>query len=279
MSSSEPSNLSTSKTAELKIRLLEAEVNKLKAEEEEIRLRTKEVKNRQSSPWWKTPTFLQIVLTSLASVTILAFYINYALEPLRNKKVLESEIQNLKLEKKNLEDLEQLIKDKKQIQEQLQKDNDRLKAEWKNLKKENTDLIAKNQQLGREKEATQAMMNAQRIQSNINAVDSRAQTASKKGIVYIQVPLESVKSEAGRLQEFLRKQGYVAPGIEVVGINVSPKNSQIRYFYKEQEESAKQLSGMLDGFGLKGFNPTLIPGYEGKASRELLEIWYGRTYR
>lgn len=279
MSSSEPSNLSTSKTTELEISRLEAEVNKLKAEEEEIRLRTIEVKNRQSSPWWRTQTFLQIVLTSLASVTILAFYINYALEPVRNSKIIESKIENLEIKHKNLEDLDKLIKEKKQIQEQLQKDNDRLKAEWNNLKQENADLIAKNQQLGREKEATQAMMNAQRIQSTINALDSRAQTASKKGIVYIQVPLESVKSEAGRLQDFLRKQGYVAPGIEVVGINVSPENSQIRYFYKEQEESAKQLSGMLDGFGLKGFNPTLIPGYEGKASRELLEIWYGRTYR
>jgi myosin heavy subunit len=279
MSSSEPSNLSTSKTTELEISRLEAEVNKLKAEEEEIRLRTIEVKNRQSSPWWRTQTFLQIVLTSLASVTILAFYINYALEPVRNSKIIESKIENLEIKHKNLEDLDKLIKEKKQIQEQLQKDNDRLKAEWNNLKQENADLIAKNQQLGREKEATQAMMNAQRIQSTINALDSRAQTASKKGIVYIQVPLESVKSEAGRLQDFLRKQGYVAPGIEVVGINVSPENSQIRYFYKEQEESAKQLSGTLDGFGLKGFNPTPIQGYEGKVSRELLEIWYGRTYR
>ncbi len=279
MSSSEPSNLSTSKTTELEISRLEAEVNKLKAEEEEIRLRTIEVKNRQSSPWWRTQTFLQIVLTSLASVTILAFYINYALEPVRNSKIIESKNENLEIKHKNLEDLDKLIKEKKQIQEQLQKDNDRLKAEWNNLKQENADLIAKNQQLGREKEATQAMMNAQRIQSTINALDSRAQTASKKGIVYIQVPLESVKSEAGRLQDFLRKQGYVAPGIEVVGINVSPENSQIRYFYKEQEESAKQLSGMLDEFGLKGFNPTPIQGYEGKVSRELLEIWYGRTYR
>ncbi|MFN7657769.1 MAG: hypothetical protein ACK5P3_06420, partial [Dolichospermum sp.] len=117
MSSSEPSNLSTSKTTELEISRLEAEVNKLKAEEEEIRLRTIEVKNRQSSPWWRTQTFLQIVLTSLASVTILAFYINYALEPVRNSKIIESKIENLEIKHKNLEDLDKLIKEKKQIQE------------------------------------------------------------------------------------------------------------------------------------------------------------------
>lgn len=179
MSSSGISNSSESKRNELEVSRLEAEVSKLKAEEEEIRLRTKEAIRLQQLPWYKQRSFLQIIqiiVTTLGGIALLGFYINYVVEPARNIKVLELKNESLELKLKNLSEQENLVNQRKKLQE----DNASLTADLSALRKKYGDLSAKYEQLGKEKEARQASMAAQTIQSNINEINSRSQPERKK---------------------------------------------------------------------------------------------------
>jgi hypothetical protein len=98
-----------------------------------------------------------------------------------------------------------------------------------------------------------------------------------RSIVYIQIPTESIKEQVKGLQDFLQKKGYIAPGTEVVGPNASPPNSEIRYFYPDQQELAKQLQSDLVNFGLRDFGVRYVQGYEGKAPRNVIEIWFKKS--
>ena len=100
------------------------------------------------------------------------------------------------------------------------------------------------------------------------------QSSKESGIVYIQVPNDSAKKEAEKLQSFLVGKGYVAPGIEIVGVDKSPPTSEIRYFYSAQVSRAEKLRTEMVDFGLTEFQTKQVKGYEGKANPEVLEIWY-----
>ena len=189
------------------------------------------------------------------------------MENLTTKATLMKEQETL------MKEQETLIKE----QEELKKENSTLIKDLNNVKQLNAQMVAAFQQAGREKEAGEAQNNAQRIQSTINQLDSRTQSTGDKAIIYIQIPSDSVKSEAESLRKELNNNGFNTPGMQVVGKDISPDNSQVRYFYKEQEEGAKQLLALLNKLGFKDFELKYIKGFEGKARREVLEIWFSKS--
>jgi hypothetical protein len=101
-------------------------------------------------------------------------------------------------------------------------------------------------------------------------------SSQERGVIYIQVPNQTIEKEAGKLQSFLIDKGYVAPEIEVVGSERSPQSSQIRYFYKSQANRARQLLTEMENFGLKNFKVEYVEGLEKESSSDVLEVWYGK---
>ncbi len=273
MTTDKQTESSSDKQAELQLQRLDAEIAKLRAEEDEIRLRTKEARDKQQLKWWLKPTFLQILATALTGIAFLSFYITYSVIP-------AFKIENLELKLENLTTKETLIKEKETLmkeQEELKKQNSILIKDLNNVKQLNAQTVAAFQQAGREKEAGEAQNNAQRIQSTINQLDSRTQSTGDKAIIYIQIPSDSVKSKAESLRKELNNNGFNTPGMQVVGKDISPDNSQVRYFYKEQEDGARQLLVLLNKLEFKDFELKYIKGFEGKASREVLEIWFSKS--
>lgn len=102
-------------------------------------------------------------------------------------------------------------------------------------------------------------------------------TQSKNGLVYIQVPSDTVKNRIQNLTTNLESGGYKAY-IEVVGKSISPDKPQIRYFHKDQEGRVKKLQQELIKINseYKNFELQYISGFESKTRPEMMEIWFGK---
>jgi len=100
-----------------------------------------------------------------------------------------------------------------------------------------------------------------------------------QGIIYIQVPSNSVKERIKNLPKSLKDSGYAAYGIEVIGAVLSPNKYQIRYFFKNQKSRAEALQKKLEVLGYNEFTLQSIQHIEGlgeKANPDVLEIWFAK---
>jgi hypothetical protein len=78
-------------------------------------------------------------------------------------------------------------------------------------------------------------------------------------IIFIHVQQED--PNADKLRAVFRKKGYVAPGVENVGLKPSIKQPQVRYFRDSDAGIADQLCSFLARYGIKA-EKLFIRGYE-----------------
>ena len=107
------------------------------------------------------------------------------------------------------------------------------------------------------------------------------ESPSKNVTVYIQVPSDFIKNKLQNenLRSKLESNGYKAPGIEIVGLEISPKENQIRYFVADQKGDADKLQNDLKSLNnpsYQNFKVTYVKGFEKKVKSEMLEIWFGK---
>jgi hypothetical protein len=117
------------------------------------------------------------------------------------------------------------------------------------------------------------------LRENYRPINNPKQQQNGKGLIYIQVPSQSIKERIKNLPLDLTNNGYKAPNIEVVGLSPSPNNAQIRYFFNDEKTKANalELQKKLNELGYKEFDPKevkYIKGYEKKVTPEMMEIWF-----
>jgi hypothetical protein len=243
-----------------------AEIGKLQAEEEEVRLRISEFKENKSRPWWRKSTFVQILATGITGITFLGFYVTYSLVP-------ALKIENTELRIENLETKERLMKEKAE----LERTNQGLLSNLEELKQKYVAVARQLEMVGRPQDARAAIASAQNTQSAINQLNARNKDVSSRTTVFIQIATSSSMTMAKKLQETLSNEGYSAPGIEVVGNDVSPARPQIRYFYRDQEGPASELLALIRRSNLGDFEAKYVKGLEAKAARNVLEVWFQKN--
>jgi len=106
------------------------------------------------------------------------------------------------------------------------------------------------------------------VQNQIKQLASNSPTK-----VYLQIPVGYDMKVAKTLFNDLKNEGYNMLGIEHVDLDKSPKNSEIRYFKKQDNVKANELSQSINKSGFPLPNVTFIPGYENRVSGSQLEIW------
>ena len=92
-------------------------------------------------------------------------------------------------------------------------------------------------------------------------------------MIFLQVS-DARQMELGRkiVDRLLQQDGFsVARRIE----QVRPvSQSDVRYFYSDDAEKARQVSALIAGFGIKA-PPKPIGGFEEKVPRGQIEVWLG----
>lgn len=111
------------------------------------------------------------------------------------------------------------------------------------------------------------------IQLQTRSTIATAGTQAAASLVYLQIVSEAQRDRVRDLQSDLIKRGYVAPGIENVGRRGAqiPKQTEVRYFRDEDQEEAKQISGILSRAGVP-CRITRIPGRPKEPPH--FEIWF-----
>jgi hypothetical protein len=99
------------------------------------------------------------------------------------------------------------------------------------------------------------------------------QTGDNPAIIFIHVQQED--PNADKLRAVFRKKGYIAPGVENVGLKPSVKQPQVRYFRDYDAGIADQLCSFLAGYGIKA-EKLFIKGYENSplVRPHQFELWF-----
>lgn len=105
---------------------------------------------------------------------------------------------------------------------------------------------------------------------------SVAKNLLSKKTIYIQIFAESQRRNATILQQSLRNNDFIAPGIENVGDDKGPradpqKDFEIRYYADGDKIFAEEIKKIAEASLDMTADPKLIPGY----SRSLpIEVWF-----
>ena len=101
--------------------------------------------------------------------------------------------------------------------------------------------------------------------------------------VYIQISAEHQNHLAKSLQTELRKQNFLAPGIENIGKKPNihiPNKTEVRYYRDEEKDEAMKIISILKGLNLGlhiNEDPQRIPG-TGRGTRPRhYEIWFSKS--
>lgn len=114
----------------------------------------------------------------------------------------------------------------------------------------------------------------------LNAYPSQpAGNVAEGRLVYVHIADETQRTKAVALQQELRKQGFIVPGIENVGDDkgrkaTSPSAFEIRYFISDDKTHAEEINKTIATALNMTATPTLISGY----NRTLpIEVWFPAT--
>jgi len=105
-------------------------------------------------------------------------------------------------------------------------------------------------------------------------IESR--TIADRPNVYVQIPSEAVEATANELRQSLKVAGFIAPELETVGTQRSPRRLEVRYFASSSKDSADAIAAMLVRTSPGSGTPSVkqVRGYEGKVKRTMIEVWY-----
>lgn len=97
--------------------------------------------------------------------------------------------------------------------------------------------------------------------------------------VYLQIPDEPQRPFARQIAATLSQHGFIVPGIEKVGVERSPANTQLRYFYREDADGRElaSLVAVLAQLHIQAA-PTFIPMPRDTSlpKKNQFELWIGR---
>jgi hypothetical protein len=179
----------------------------------------------------------------------------------------------IEMSNKELKGIQQKVLD---LDNYFTKQNTNLTIKYQNM------ITANNGAYSKTKEELQKKYSQERdrLQEELAACKPIATTEQQTNnkIIYIQVPSEAVKTKTQALPNTLTKLGYKAFKAEVVGLTISPNDSQIRYFFddKKSNERALKLKQQLNDLGYKEFEVKYVKGFEDKVKPEMMEIWFGK---
>jgi hypothetical protein len=95
---------------------------------------------------------------------------------------------------------------------------------------------------------------------------------------YIHVADESQRGPAQKLRSALTEQGWVVPGIEIVGGRAPVWNNELRYFRKSEAgvPEAKEILKVLKEATNSNWEDSYVPGYESssKVPSGSFEVWF-----
>ena len=96
--------------------------------------------------------------------------------------------------------------------------------------------------------------------------------------VFVQIPDEAARADAAAfLARVNAARPFKAPGVEMVGLDRSPKNLEIRYAYDQDRPAAVVLRQALNGAcQMSGSEPEIlqIAQYQGRVDPRVLEVWW-----
>jgi hypothetical protein len=112
-------------------------------------------------------------------------------------------------------------------------------------------------------------------------LENQIQVSSAKGTnaaidVYIQIAKEEQRDDAKALQEALRKEGFAAPGIQLVTGEVATVHTYVRFF---AAPGASQASHVKDVMSKLGYTSPAVQDFSAFTPSPLLsiEVWIGKT--
>jgi hypothetical protein len=127
---------------------------------------------------------------------------------------------------------------------------------------------AKRVKLAQEQFATE-IKNAKGSQKALDAIAQSIEAPR----VYLQSVRGQSEDLAKATQALLQKNGYTVPGIELVAPNISPAQSQVRYFHKEDFSEASKIAGLLKPIIPDGVNPSATANPNGVVPSGQFEVW------
>ncbi len=124
--------------------------------------------------------------------------------------------------------------------------------------------------------AAQAQKLALDLGENTNiAQDIKTSIANIPPRIYMQIPDENLRDQAGEIKRKLESLGYVVPGIERV--RSAPGPTQVKYFKKGEEREAHTIATQLNDLGVTDASEIYIQGFEDSKNMRSrhYEIWFG----
>jgi hypothetical protein len=92
--------------------------------------------------------------------------------------------------------------------------------------------------------------------------------------LYIQIESDKQLAQANTVKAEVEKNGYIVPGIEIVGIR-APLQTQLRYYRKQELDKVNEILTMLNDAHLN-VKPIYVPG--GESSPKIrpghFELWF-----
>jgi hypothetical protein len=132
------------------------------------------------------------------------------------------------------------------------------------LVKENVQLVQSNEQLIQTTEAIVSRSSAQQTPQDL------AQTNR----IYLQIRNDSQRDAARKIQDILRENHFIVPGIEKLASG--PTTTEVRYFKNNVAEQAQNIADLLVQQKIPGVTAKFIAGFENSKNIRLghFEIWF-----
>lgn len=96
---------------------------------------------------------------------------------------------------------------------------------------------------------------------------------ASRALVYIQIGSNNQRKNASEIQQVVRSNGFVAPGIENVGKSKSPKHPEIRFFLDSDESAARQVAGLVGGVVQDTVAVKQFKRLSSRIYRPTIEVW------
>jgi septal ring factor EnvC (AmiA/AmiB activator) len=189
---------------------------------------------------------VQVFLAVLATVVTIALA-SYIPTLVRRKSTLDSEIEQSKTQKRQLED---------QIA-----DLEKQKADAEKL----GSAVASALYASNPKQAQKTIEDSLNSNPEANVVHPR---------IFVHIRSAAQRPAARPVADTLRQQGYTVPGIQIL-VDSGPDETQVRYFHAADEVEAQKILGQLSAAGVKNVaaKPNFIAGHDDIRQHQY-EIWF-----
>ncbi len=188
---------------------------------------------------------IQVVLAVVATVVTIALAA-YIPTLVRRKSQLDTEIEQSKAQKKQLE------------------------VQIASLEKQK----AESEKLANAVSSALYAANPKQLQKTIDDSLNSNPEAGVHPRIFIHIRSAAQRPAVRQVADTLRQQGYIVPGIQIL-VETGPDETQVRYFHAADESDAQMILGQLAAAGVKNVaaKPNFIAGHDDIRQRQY-EIWF-----